>query len=291
MPACDDLLVPADRRETVGAAERRDAAGSLSHRIRGERRAVRSSSAVSTSPTSRYSVRPISLLTLTASRAGTTVRSCAPRPASSANHRRDELVKREDRRRRKAGKHDDRAAARRRQADRLARLERDAVRDDAGIAQFGDDAIRQIARALARAAGEQHDVGDLERVLQPLAQRGHVVVGDAQPHRLAAELAHGIGEHLGVRVVDLRRLHRLAGRDDFVAGGEDGDDRLSPDVDASRRRSRPARRCRGWSAADRGEARSRPPVMSVPANDTPLPARDRPGDPQLAAARPRRARP
>ena len=100
-----------------------------------------------------------------------------------------------------------------------------------GIAQFGDDAIRQIARALARATGEQHDVGKLERVLQPFPQRGHVVVRDPQPFRLAAELAHGIGEHLGVRVVDLCRLHRLAGRDDLVAGREDGDDRLSPDVD------------------------------------------------------------
>ncbi len=32
----DNLLVTADRRETVGAAERRDAAGPLSHRIRDE---------------------------------------------------------------------------------------------------------------------------------------------------------------------------------------------------------------------------------------------------------------
>src|ERR1700723_4442002 len=40
------------------------------------------SSAVSTSPTSKYSVRPISLFTLTASLAGTMVRSSDPRPAS-----------------------------------------------------------------------------------------------------------------------------------------------------------------------------------------------------------------
>ena len=31
-----DFLVLADRREAVGAAERRDAAGALAHRIRGE---------------------------------------------------------------------------------------------------------------------------------------------------------------------------------------------------------------------------------------------------------------
>ena len=40
--AClDNLFVPPDRREAVGTAERRDAAGSLSHRIRGERRSLR----------------------------------------------------------------------------------------------------------------------------------------------------------------------------------------------------------------------------------------------------------
>ena len=60
--------------------------------------------------------------------------------------------------------------------------------------------------------------------------------------RLAAELAHGVGQHLRVRVVDVRRLHRLAGRDDLVAGRDDRDDRLSPDVNAWRRRSPRARR-------------------------------------------------
>src|SRR5579862_426795 len=34
----DNLLVPSDRREAIGAAERGDATGSLSHRIRGQRR-------------------------------------------------------------------------------------------------------------------------------------------------------------------------------------------------------------------------------------------------------------
>ena len=33
----DNLFMPPDRREAVGAAERRDAAGSLSHGIGGER--------------------------------------------------------------------------------------------------------------------------------------------------------------------------------------------------------------------------------------------------------------
>src|SRR5690606_37266800 len=36
-PGLHDLLVPADRREAIGAAERRDTAGALSHRICGKR--------------------------------------------------------------------------------------------------------------------------------------------------------------------------------------------------------------------------------------------------------------
>jgi hypothetical protein len=140
-------------------------------------------------------------------------------------------VKRENRRRRKARKNDDRATASRCEADRLARLERDAVSDDSRIAQFSHNSVRQIACAFAGATREQHDVRDLEGVPQPFPQGGHLVVRNPQPLRLATQLSHGVGEDLGIRVVDLCRLHRLTGRDDLIAGGEDGDDRLSPDVD------------------------------------------------------------
>ena len=53
------------------------------------------------------------------------------------------------------------------------------------------------------------------------------------PSRLGSppKLAHSVSQNLGVGVVDLGRLHRISGRDDLVAGGEDRDDRLSPDVD------------------------------------------------------------
>ena len=107
-----------------------------------------------------------------------------------------------------------------------------------GIGQFGDDAVGHVAGAFARAARQQHDVGDVERLAHLRAQRIRVVGHDAEAARLAAQLAHGVGEDLRVRVVDARRLHRLAGRDDLVAGREDGDDRPAPDVhggDADRR--------------------------------------------------------
>ena len=97
-----------------------------------------------------------------------------------AKHRRDELVEGEDRRRREARQDDNRAAAGGREADRLAWLERDAVRDDAGVVELGDDAVRHVAGALARAARQQHEVGELERLAQPLAQRRHVVRDDAR---------------------------------------------------------------------------------------------------------------
>ena len=167
------------------------------------------SSAVSTSPTSRYSVRPISLFTLTASLACTTVRSSEPRPASRRITGATNSWKVKIAEVGKPGKHHHRAPACRGEADRLARLERHAMRDDAGIVEFGDNAIRHIARALAGSTRQQHDVGELERVLQALAQSGGIVVRDAQPPRLAAQFPHRVGEHLRVRVVNLGRLHRL----------------------------------------------------------------------------------
>ena len=147
-------------------------------------------------------MRPISLLTFTASLRRHRRALLRAAAGEQAEHRRDELVEREDRRGREAGQHDDGAPAGGGQADRLARLERDAVGDDAGIVELGDDAIRHVARALARAAGEQHDVGERQRSPQPRAQRAGVVGRDAEPPRLAAELPHRVGEDLRVRVVD-----------------------------------------------------------------------------------------
>ena len=220
--------------------------------------AVHPRSVVSTNPTSRYSVRPISLLTLTASLAGTTVRSSEPRPASrritgATNSWNVKIAE--------VGKPGSTTTARpsgRGEADGLARLERHAMRDDAGIVKFGDNAIRHIARALAGSTRQQHDVGKSERILQPFAQSVDIVTRDAQPPRLAAQFTHGVGEHLPVGVVDFAWLHFFAGRDDLVAGRKNRDHRLSPDLRHSRRRSRRVRPYRGWSTVGRGEARSRP---------------------------------
>ena len=120
-------------------------------------------------------MRPISLLTFTASRAGTVVRSSAPLPGEQSNHRSDELVEGEDGRGGEARQHDDRAPAADRETDRLAGLEGDAVRDDAGIVELGDDAIRHVARAFAGAARQQHDVGERQARAEgaPAGDRRH----------------------------------------------------------------------------------------------------------------------
>ena len=115
----------------------------------------------------------------------------------------------------------------------LPGLQCDTVGDDARIAKFSDCAIRQVARPLAGASGEQHDVGGANSLMKAFAQFREIVAGDAQPQRLAAQLANGIGENLRIRVVYFRRLHRLAWSDDFVAGEEYGHDRFTPDVDAA----------------------------------------------------------
>ena len=92
------------------------------------------------------------------------------------------------------------------------------MRDDAGIIEFSDHPIGHVACALTRSARQEHDVRDLERMTQPFAQRGDVVMRDAKPQWLATQFLHGVGQNLRVGIIDLGRLHRIAGRDDLVAG-------------------------------------------------------------------------
>ncbi len=103
--------------------------------------------------------------------------------------------------------------------------------DDAGVGQFGDDLIRDVARALAGATGEQNHVGGLQRALQALPQQSDVVMRDAEAQRFAAQLADCVREHLAVGVVNMGGPHRLAGRDDLIAGRENGDNGFAPDAD------------------------------------------------------------
>ena len=189
-----------------------------------------------------------------------------------ANHRRHEFVEGEDRRGRESRQHHHSAPAGRGEADRLAGLERHAVRDDPGIVEFGDHAIGHVARALAGSARQQHDVGEFERVSQPFAQGVDVVMRDAQPPRLAAQFAHGVGEHL-------RRWNRRPWR---VASSSPGAMISSPVERIATIGLRQTLTCATPIAASTPVSRLvsswprrstvSPAVMSVPANDTPLPA-------------------
>jgi hypothetical protein len=184
----------------------------------------------STRPTSRYSVRPA--LGVDAHRQRRRHR-LAPLPRQAgerADHRRDELVEREDRRRRKARQDDDRLAVADGEADRLAGLERDAVRDDPRIAEPARDAIREISCALRRPTRKQHDVV-LERARQRCGEGRFLVADDTELHRLAAELGDRRADDRGVRVVDRAERQRRSRRDDLVAGRQDRHPRPPADAD------------------------------------------------------------
>ena len=92
-----------------------------------------------------------------------------------ANDRRDEAVEGEDRRGRKARQHDDRLAVHDGEAQRLAGFERNAMHQDAGLAEPRDDAVREIARAFRGAAGEHHHVVLGERLAHRLVERDFVI--------------------------------------------------------------------------------------------------------------------
>ena len=246
---------------------------------------------VFTRPTSRYSVRPISEFVFTASVAATVSCEFGGSAAEQPNHRRDEFVKRENRRRRKAGQITTGLPSRDGQAHRLARLERDAVGDDARIGQFGDDAIAEIALAFAGAAGEQHDVGLGERRVQHRPQGVRRRRG-----RCPSSAAR--------RRVRAPRRPEPASWNRRPAPGRIGSPgamiSLPVEMIATRGRRQTVtaifadRRQHAGLAAGQHRARSQDrfaAAMSVPAKAIPKPGRHGPADEQLVAARPRRVRP
>ncbi len=141
-PCLNNLFVPADRGEAIGAAEGGNTAGSLSHRIRDKRR----------SPVHKSDediLRPANLaIHFTANLADTVMSFLRTAPRQQANHRRDELVKGEDRRSRKAWQYDNSTPAGRGETDGLAGFERHAVSDNSRIVEFGDNAIRHVSSPL-----------------------------------------------------------------------------------------------------------------------------------------------
>ena len=113
---------------------------------------------------------------------------------------------------------------------RLSRLDQHAVEIEFG-AEFGEDFFHHIVLARRHAAGEQQQVGGeaasdhLARVLDRVARHG-------QHLGHAAGARHLCGQRPGVGIANLKFLGNLVDFHDFVAGGDNRDDRAAVDRDA-----------------------------------------------------------
>lgn len=143
-----------------------------------------------------------------------------------AQHRHDHVVEGEHRRGRKAWQDHDRLAVAHRKAERLAGLERNAMRDDAGLAEPADDAMGQIARTFRRAAGEHQHVGIRQRLAHGSLELGFIVWNGAEENRLAAVLIDCGCDDGAIGVVDRGRPKCLSGLHQFITGGDHGNPRL-----------------------------------------------------------------
>ena len=127
----------------------------------------------------------------------------------------------EDRRGRKSRQYDDRLAIHDGEAERLARLECNAM--DENIAELGDDAMRQIARALRRAAGEHDQIARCERAANGTFQGRLIVRERAEGHRFPTSFRDRSRDDSPVAVVDPCGAERVSRRRKLVAGREHGD--------------------------------------------------------------------
>ena len=137
----------------------------------------------------------------------------------------------EHRRGREARQDHHRLAVADREAERLSGLQGDAVGDDPGRAEAGDEPVRQIARALRGAAGEDDHVAVGEGAPDRGVERRLLVGTSAVEHRLAAVLGDRGAYDRAVAVVDRRRTERQARRDELVAGREHADAGAAMDRD------------------------------------------------------------
>ena len=127
----------------------------------------------------------------------------------------------------KSRQHDKRLVTNNREAKRLAGLERHAMHENAGLAETRHDTMRQVARALRRAARKHDHVAGIERAAHGKFKCGLFVGKGAKRHRLAASLDNGSGDDGAVAVIDTARTKRPAGLDEFISGRKHGDARTA----------------------------------------------------------------
>src|SRR4051812_24317337 len=166
----NDLLLATDRDEAVRFAERGHAARAFAHRP-GDQAAF-----LVFDQADKQILGATNLAVhLDGQLGGKWIAVMGRQTRQAANYRRDELVKGKDCGRWKPGENDDWFTLGHREANRLTWLERDAVSDDAGILEFADDSIRQIAGAFACAAGEEHHVAVGNRLLELRPQLARLI--------------------------------------------------------------------------------------------------------------------
>ena len=148
-----------------------------------------------------------------------------------SQHRHDHVMEGEHRGSRKTWQDDHGLAVADRKTQRLARLQRHAMGDDAGFSQPRDDAVGDVARALRGAAGKHQHVALRERRAHRGFEQHLIVRGRAKKGGLAAIFVDRGRDDRAVGVVDRGRAKRLTRLNQFVSRRNHGNARLARDRD------------------------------------------------------------
>src|SRR5262249_56252889 len=101
----------------------------------------------------------------------------------------------------------------------LARLQRHAMDDDAGILEESNGAVAKISSSLRRPPGHEHHVACGETLVDQAGQHDLIIRPDSELDGNAADLLDRGGEDRGIRVVDGAWPDRLVRVHDYVARG------------------------------------------------------------------------
>ena len=136
-----------------------------------------------------------------------------------------------DRRGRKTRQDGKRLALDQREAERLARLERDAMHDHA--AELCNHTVGKIAGTLRCPTGEDDQIAGVDSLAQRGCEGSLLIGKSAEGDRLATCLRNGGRDDGAVAVIDASRRERPSGCDELVAGREHRHLRLAEDLDTA----------------------------------------------------------
>ena len=104
-----------------------------------------------------------------------------------------------------------------------------ADRPEVDLALAGEDLLDDVVVAAGNAGGGDDEVGAGNGLVDLVGEGVEGVADDAEGDGEAAEFEDGGGQAVGVAVVNLAGLGGLAGAEELVAGGEDGDGGVADD--------------------------------------------------------------